>query len=388
MWVPKSALEKRLMAAVQDGLPIECHGFSEIDLLVEGDVLACSPLFGEFLQALLLQWQDLDDPAAATRSICLGLKKNPFRDTLIHAIEVLVDAELDDLAPFARALDSRASDDDSPLAIRVEAVAGLTRFALQSPRFTAYASSGVLRLLDVEDDWVKAKLCRIISILHEQLGWADAVDSLKVLARCHACSVEAHQELGFVEMAHAFRSEDLATMSTHFARSADWFDESARIGDNVPRSRMYGAVAQALARSLSSGGSEVLDIKSLNDDAQWVVHYNPSRAGATWLSAPPEAELEWIPLLTQPNSSGGMDRFALLTGAVQLFEKVRAVGVRAKGELQFRPPQGISQLTEQGRLFGTLNSWVQGNASAGLSIEGRLRLKSSLTRLGEPPGKH
>lgn len=388
MWIPKSALEKRLMAAVQDGLPIECHGFSEIDLLAEGDVLACSPLFGEFLQLLLPQWHDLDDQAAATRSVCLGLKKNPFRDAFIHAIDVLVDAELDDLAPFARALDSRTSDDDSPFAIRVEAVAGLTRFALQSPRFTAFASSGVLRLLDVEDDWVKAKLCRIVSILHEQLAWADAVDSLKVLAQSHACSVEARQELGFVEMAYAFRSEDLATMSTHFARSAAWFDESARISDNAPRSRMYGAVAQALARSLLSGGAETLDIKSLNDDAQWVVHYNSPRAGATWLSAPPEAELEWIPLLTQPSSPDGMDRFALLTGAVQLFEKVRAVGIRARGEFQYRPPQGISQLTEQGRLFGTLRSWLQGNATAGMSVEGRGRLTSSLTQLGEPPGKH
>lgn len=388
MWIPKSDLEKRLMAAIEGGRSVELQDVIEADLLAEGDALACSPLFGDFLDLLLAQWYDLDDPAEATRAVCLGLKKNAFRDALIHAIDALVDAELDELAPFAKALDSRASDEGSPLAIRIEAVAGLTRFALQSPRFTPYASSGVLRLLDVEDDWVKAKLCRIASILHNQLEWADAIDSLKVLAQCHTCSVEARQELGFVEMANAFRSEDLATMSTHFSRSAAWFNESVRVSENAPRSRMYGAVAQALAQSLLSGSTDGLDVQSLNDDAQWVVYYNPPRAGAAWLSGPPEAELEWITLLAQPGAQDGMDRLALLTGAVQLFEKVRSVGVRVKGELQYRPPQGISQLTEQGRLIATLRNWLRGNATAGLSKEGHARLESSLAQLGEPPGKH
>lgn len=388
MWIPKSALEKRLMAAVENGQPIERRDYPENDLLAEGDALACSPLFGEFLELLLPRWNDLDDPTAATRTVCFGLKKNAFRDAVIHAIDALVDAELDDLAPFSKALDTRASDDDSPLAIRMEAVAGLTRFALQSPRFTSFASSGVLRLLDVEDDWVKAKLCRLVSILHDQLAWADAVDSLKHLTQCQACSVEAHQELGFVEMANAFRSEDIATMSAHFAQSAAWFDESNRISENAPRARMYGAVAHALARSLSSQGAEGLDLQSLNDDAQWVVHYNPPRAGAQWLSAPPEAELEWLPLLVEPRAPAGMARFELLAGAVQLFEKVRSVGVRAKGVLQYRPPQGFSQLTEQGRLVGTLRQWLSGGAAEVLSADGRAQLTSNLAQLGEPPGKH
>lgn len=388
MWFPKSALEKRLMAAVETGQPIECRDFTEEDLLAEGNALVFSPLFGEYLELLLSRWHDLDDLTAATRAICLGLKKNAFRDAVIHAIDALVDAELDDLSPFATALDARACNEDTPLAIRVEAVAGLTRFALQLPKFTSFASSGVLRLLDVEDNWVKAKLCRIASILHDQLAWADAIESLKQLTQCRTCSVEARQELGFVEMANAFRSKDFVAMSAHFVQSAAWFDESARISEDAPRARMYGAIAHALARSLSSQKGESLDLESLNDDMQWVVNYNRPRAGAQWLSAPPEAELEWLPLLAQPISPDSAARFALFTGAVRLFEKVRSVRVRAKGQPQYRAPQGFSPLTEQGRLIGTLHRLLNSGTAEGLSAEGHARLGAKLAQFGAPPGKH
>lgn len=384
--MPSSVLEKRLVAALQTGVPIRRADYSEAELLSEGEALACSPLFGELVEQLLLRWQDLDDAAGAAKAICLGLKKNPSRDAVIHVIDVLVAAEIDDLGLFAKALDARAGDDDTPLAIRVEAVAGLTRFALQVPRFTPYASSGVMRLLDVEDDWVKAKLCRIVSILHDQLGWSEAMESLKQLSTCHACSVQAREELGFMEMANAFRSDDIGAMSSHFARSAAWFQESACISEDAPRARMYGTVANALARSLSSQGPIDLDLQTLNSDAQWVVHFQQPRAGAQWLSAPPEAELEWLPLLARPQ--GAQDKFALLADALQLFEKVRSVRVRGSGDEQYRPPSGFSQLTEQGRLVGSFRRWLDGNAASGLSNDGRIRLTANLEQLGEPPGKH
>jgi len=388
MWFAGTPLQKRLMAAIEADTNIEARFFPETDLMAEGEALASSPLFGEFVELLLVQWHDLDDQGAAIRAVCLGLKQNASRDAFIHAVDAIAEAGLDDLSPFAKALDARAGDDETPLSIRAEAVAGLTRFALQSPRLTPYASTGVLRLLDAEDDWVKAKLCRITSILHDHLAWNDAVDSLKTLAQCEACAVEARQELGFVEMANAFRSDDLASMSSCFARSAAWFDESAQFAEDAPRARMYGAVVSALAKSLTSETAEVRDVRSLNEDVQWVAHYSAPRAGATWLSPPPEAELEWIPLLAPLDPSTGVDPFSLLASALQLFEKVRAVGVVVNGNREFRAPQGISKLTEQGRLVGMVRTWLRGNATATMSAEGRARLESSFARFGAPPGKH
>lgn len=387
MWVAASPLQKRLVAAIEAGTIARISDFPEAELMAEGEAMVSSPLFGEFVELLFGQWSDLDDQGAAIKVVCFGLKKNCFRDALIHAIDFLAESTLDDLSSFAKALDSRAGNEEVSLHIRVEAVSGLTRFALHSPRLAPYATAGVLRLLDVEDDWVKAKLCRLTSILHDHLEWSDAVDALKTLTQCEASAVEACQELGFVEMANAFRSDDLKSMSSCFARSAAWFDESARRAEYAPRAKMYGAVASALAASLTSESTEVIDIRSLNENAQWVVRYGVPRAGAAWLSPPLEAELEWIPMLAPRDLVISLDPLSLLAGAVQLFEKVRAVKVFVKGQREYRAPQGISKLTEQGRLVGMMRTWLRGSAAAIMSSDGRARMESAIARFGAPPGK-
>lgn len=388
MWIAQSPLQERLLAVMAKGVWPSARDFPESDLMAEGEALVVSPLFGDVVELLLAQWQDLDDPVSVTRTICFGLKNNRLRDPLIHAIDAIADSALEDLGPFVRALDTRAGDDDSPLSIRIEAVAGITRFALQSPKHGPFAIAGVLRLIEVDDDWVKAKLCRLTSVLHEQLNWSDAAESLITLSKSQACAIEASQELGFVEMANAFRSEDPNAMADYLSKSASWFNESARLAEDAPRARMYGAIAGSLARSLTSDFTEVADVTSLNDDAQWVVHYNPPRAGSSWLHPPPEAELEWIPLLAPLNPRVPQAPFTLLAGAMQLFEKIRSIPVPTKGGYVYRPPQGISKMAQQGRLIGMMRTWLQGNASASMSAQGRIRLDASLGQLGASPGKH
>lgn len=381
------SVQQRMMEALRAGHDLAVYDFPEPELMREADHIVSSVLFGDFVVLLLEQWTDLDDDSAAVKAICVGLKRNINRDAFTHAVDALAEAKLDDFAPFARALDARTGDEATPLHIRVEAVAGLTRLALRSPKWTTYAGAGVLRLLGEEDDWVKAKLCRLTSILHDQLGWDQAVESLKALTSCTACAAEARQELGFVEMASAFRSDDLMSMSLHLARSANWFSQCASLAEDAPRARMYGAVADALAQSLRTESTGALDIEALADDAHWVVHYNPPRAGASWLAPPAEAELEWIPLLTPHDGAVAVDPLSLLAGAVQIFEKVRSVQVVVNGQREFRVPE-VSRLTERARDVGLGRTWLRNAAASGLSPEGRSRLESIFKPPGSPPGKH
>lgn len=380
-------LQKRMMEALEGGYDLRAHDFLESEMMAEADALVASTLFGDFVDLLLAQWGDLDDQNAAIKAICGGLKRNVNRDAFIHAVDALAEAELDDFAPFAGALDARTGDEGTPLHIRVEAVAGLTRLALRSPRWTTYAGAGVLRLVGVDDDWVKAKLCRLTSILHDQLAWDQAIESLKVLTSCIACAAEARQELGFVEMASAFRSDDITSMSLHLMQSASWFNECASLAEDAPRARMYGQVATALAQSLNTGSPGAVDVETLGDDAQWVVHYNPPRAGASWLAPPAEAELEWIPLLAPHDGSAAFDPLSLLAGAVQVFEKVRSVQVIVNGEREFRLP-ALSRLTERAREVGLGRTWLGNGAASSLSSEGRARLEAVFKPPGTSPGKH
>lgn len=382
-----SPIQQRMMKALEADSGLSASDFPESELLANADGLVGSALFGDFVELLLAQWADLDDYKAAVKAICAGLKKNGNREAFIHAVDALAEAELDDFAPFARALDARTGDECTPLHIRVEAVAGLVRFALRSSDWTTYAGAGVLRLLEEDDDWVKAKLCRLTSILYDQLAWDQAVKSLQALTGCAACATEARQELGFVEMGSAFRSDDVAAMSVHLAQAAAWFGQCAGTAEDAPRARMYGAVAGALARSLQAEAPGTLDVDSLADDAQWVVRYNPPRAGASWLAPPAEAELEWIPLLAPHDGSSVVDPLSLLAGAVQVFEKVRSVQVIIKGRREFRVPP-LSGLTERGRQIGLARSWLRSGATSSVSADGRARLDAVLNPTGEPPGKH
>ena len=382
-----STIQQRMTKALEADIGLRADDFPESELLASADGLVGSVLFGDFVELLLAQWADLDDYKTAVRAICAGLKKNVNREAFIHAVDALAESELDDFAPFARTLDARTGDENTPLHIRVEAVAGLVRFALRSSDWTTYAGAGVLRLLEEEDDWVKAKLCRLTSILHDQLAWDQAVKSLKALTGCAACATEARQELGFLEMGSAFYSDDVAAMSGHLAQAASWFGQCAETAEDAPRARMYGAVASALARSLQAESSGALDVDSLADDARWVVHYNQPRAGASWLAPPAEAELEWIPLLASHDGLSVVDPLALLAGAVQVFEKVRSVQVIIKGRREFRFPP-LSGLTHRGRQIGLARSWLRSGATSTVSADGRARLNAVLHPKGEPPGKY
>lgn len=376
-----------MIEALEVGQDLAPRDFPEIELMEESGALSLSALFGDFVELLLFQWRELDDQSAAAKAICEGLKCNPHRDAFIHAVDALAEADLDDFAPFAKALDSRAGDGCTSLHIRVEAVAGLTRLALRSSRWTTYAGAGVLRLLDEEDDWVKAKLCRLTSILHDQLAWDQAVESLKTLTGCVACAAEARQELGFVEMSAAFRSDNLLSMGAHLSQSANWFEQCASVAEDAPRARMYGVVTGALSKSLNGDLTTALDVGALVGDAQWVVHYHPPRAGASWLSPPAEAELEWIPLLAPHDGLAAVDPLSLFASAVQVFEKVRAVQVIIKGKREYRAPS-FSTLTEGARAVGLGRTWLGNGTASSLSPEGRARLEAVLRPPGASPGKH
>lgn len=385
----QTPLQERLMAAlVEDGC-LSFHKFSEAELVDAGDEWVTSPLFGDCVELLLSEWRDLDAQVAVVRIISIGFKRNQFRDALIHAINVIAESDIEDLKSYANALHALASNEDSPFYLRVEAVAGLTRFALRAPKYSSFAFSGVLLLIDAEgtNALFKAKLCRIISVLHEQLSWNEAADSLVTLSANEACAAEAKQELGFLEMLNGFRCEDIASMSACFSKSAFWFHESSQFAEDSPRARMYRLISSTLVQALTSKNEQAAEVKSLNIEAwQWAV-YNPPRAGATWLHPPPEAELEWVQLISKFQSTP--DIWSLLAGAVQLFEKVRAIRIPIKDSVEYRVPQGFSNTVQQGRLLGMLRDCLhRGISSVTLSNVGRTQLENNLAQIDLSPGKN
>ncbi|MCK2121156.1 hypothetical protein [Pseudomonas sp. PNPG3] len=387
MWIAQSELEYQLQCAVETGCEMPVNAFPEALLMAEYDQLVRTPLFGDFADLLLKQWHDLDDDEAASNALCLGIRTNTCRDAFIHAVNAIMEVEAVDPKMVAKALDARAADENSSLDIRIEAVTCLTQLALQTPSLKSFAIAGVMRLLDAQDDWVKAKLCRVTSVLYDHLGWEDAIESLQLLTQCEGCAIAAREELGFVEMANAFQASDMSEMIDCFSRSATWFRASADMSENAARARMYAAVTGELARSLHSDLCEGDLLDSLSKDVHTVVRYSAPRAGASWLSPPAEAELEWIPLMAPIQGGMSYDPLLLLTNTLTLFEKVRAVAVTFRGERTFRKPNRIGKLAEKGRLLSMVHSWLSTPASMGLTAKGRHALEQNLACRATSLGK-
>lgn len=391
MALTKSAFVLRLQEAIFDGEDVSLDLFPEAEILQHADELARSVLFGDMVELLLSGWHDLDDPTEAIAALCLGVKQNSHRDAFVHAIDAICEADFDNIRPFAMALDARGSNEDSSPLIRVEAVAGLVRLALRDSQWTTFAATGLLRLIDVEDEWVKGKLCRLAAVLSDQLAWDDAFDHLSVLANFEASAVEANQELGFLEMSAAFRSQDSAAMVSHLLQSAHRFRESERRAEDAPRPRMYARVAETLASALLGVGKPVeLDLQALKADAATVVLYQSPRPGAEWLFPPREAELEWIPLLShlsEGQQTGEFDPLVFFSDVVQLFTKVRAVQAVSNGVIEYRAPGRLSLLTSNAQTVGCLRQWLNGGNDVAIPPDSRAELRKRLGLSGSPSGK-
>lgn len=386
--MPQAPILQRLKDSISDSMEMSLSQFSEAEILSHSAELAESQVFGDLTELFLSEWHNLDEPASTMAFICLGIRRNADRDAFVHATDAVAEAGVDDLKPLVIALDRRVSDDDSSALIRVEALACLVRLSLQDPRWLTFATAGLIRLLEVDDGWVRRKLCRLAAILSDQLSWDDAVKHLSSIDVTAESAVDLNQELGFLEMTAAFRCPDSAGMGAHLLKSAERFRACERWSEDAHRPRMYATVTELLARKLLYPDKPIsLDIASLKLDATSVALYRVPRAGSEWLFPPGEAELEWIPLLAHLSAGHDeIDPIVLFSDVVKLFAKVRAVQTIADGVKEYRGPGRLSSATEHGLLMGNLRQFLR-SSDCGVSPEGRTQVESNLDAFGKPPGK-
>jgi hypothetical protein len=384
-------LQSRLQRAIELGQPISISEFSESELLADAKSLALSRLFGDATEAFVDSWSDLDSPEQVVAMVCTGLCENADRDSLIHAIDSIATGALPELRPFVMALDQRVRDTSSPPLHRVEAATGLVRIALQESRWASFASTAIVVLEVLNDPWAEARLCRLASILSDHLGIGDATATLRSLATRPGSSSEAAMELGFLEMTSAFRCENYPAMAVCMASSAEWFRTSEQAAEEDTRSRLYAMVASLLASALVQQSAKInFDEEALKQSVLSSSLLRRPRAGAEWLFPPVEAELEWLPLvsnLVAAKNSGTFDLTVAISDALHLFCKVRAVQVISNGTTSYVPPRDLSWFALENQTVGSVRHWLRSPDNTGLTPQGIAALSGSLKVSGDPPGK-
>lgn len=379
-----STVETMIRQRVEEGTSIHLADIGESAILAEAETLAMSRVFGDVVEALLADWSDLDDPEAITKFIVAGLRTNSDRHVLVHALDVLLVSPPPNLRPIISALHLRALDDAGDPLSRIEASAGLTRFALADHSLERFASGAILMQEDVESWYPASMLCRLAALMFEQFGDADALGLLERLAKRDEIAAEATFQRGMSELVLSLTSGSVEALLGSLRAASNWLRQAENADAERRDTRVYRLLAETLLLVVEATAPSSETVEELREAVIVRQLWDRPRPGAEWLIPAPEAELEWIPLvegmgqIVQQGISIA-DAGTVLADAARVLKAVRSVRVCKGGREQIVPPTiGSHFLTERGRL-GYLNRWVKQSPEP-ISQQGIEAIQTSITR--------
>ncbi|ALG75318.1 hypothetical protein VY88_24920 [Azospirillum thiophilum] len=387
-----SPVEQEIRRRVIADEPIRLKDLGEHAVLAQAEALVHSRMFGDVVAALAADWADLDDPDGASALIADGLKGNPDRLVLAHAIGALAENPPPDLRRFVQALEVRSRDTSSDPLARIEAVAGLMRLALLDSRWARFALASVVMLEDVEGPWANAMLCRLAALAYEQFHDSEAVQLLEKLASGEGVSEAAFQR-GMVSFGQALEGATFNAVADGLHEAARWFQTSEEAAEDRRDARLYRLLTDALSSLARHGEPPTAAVmEELRTTAVVRALWDRPRPGAKWLQPPPEAELDWILLIenmtsavSRGRSCTGTDAAVVLADAVRLYRSIRGV---MRGASSAAKPSVQAGLVLVHGMLGAVERWASGG---GLPTDAAAMLQTNITTiassLGAPPGK-
>jgi len=378
-------------AAVAAGEPIALrHLGGEEAVYADASVLATSVVFGDMTEILAREWSELRHPDEAERFIATGLRQNADRLVLGHAVEALAQTPLPELRAVVMALDRHARDTGATEFVRLEAAAGLVRFALYEPRWRSTASATLLTLEDVHDDAALDQLARLAAV-----GWEHFRDEeMLALLERHAENAQAAYERGVIGLARALEGESLEAIASGIQDAARWLQLSVVRDDERRDVRVYLLLARALECISLVRPAPRQIAEELRNEAAARYRWDEPRPGAEWLLPPREAELEWIPLVDQLVrvserlvEPSWLDAAAVLGEVVKTYVAVRAIRPGLAGvERVMRPAIEAAFVRERG-LLAHLHQWLERGGGEDLDPQDLRRLQENIERRRAAEGK-
>ena len=386
-------VEQFIRSRIEAGEPFKLADIGESALLTCAHELATSKVFGDAIEALAADWLDLDDLVGVLQFVVDGLRRNPDWHTLAHAIEALAMAPPPNLRPIVLALDQRSRDGASAVVARVEAAAGIMRFALLDSQWAHLGSAALATLEDVEDQWAGPMLCRLASLAYEQFGHDSSVFLLERLAARERTAAEAAYERGVLHISFALARDSLIEVAADLRIAGDWLRRAEAAEEDRRDARVYRLLVDALIPLTAAGEAPSTELaEALREVALTRAMWDTPRAGGTWLLPPPEADLEWVPLVDDlvrvaaaSCRPGALDTGAVLADVIRVYKKTRSVRTRLGGVERVIAPEIGGAFVHQQATLGEVGRWAAAEPF-GLSQEGRCRLlDAAVTRAGAPP---
>ena len=358
--------------------------------------IAETGFFGDVAGALISDWGSLSDQRGAETFISAGLKSNRDRVALAQTVAVLTDSAVD-LRPFVFALEARARDFQTHPILRIEAAAGLMRFALRARRWKSSAIAALVAIEPGDDISAGEMLCRLAAVAFEQFSDDDALDLLSEYAAREPSSSQAAYELGLVHIGRALTYRSLAEIAKGFDDARVWLAKSLDANEARRDSKMYLLLVDILiplARDQKAPSSELAN--ELREIAVVRQMWDAPAAGQEWLMPPPEAELEWLPVvdeilriapdLSQPS---WLDTSRVLDSVLRLYVSDRSVRAGSGAVSNFVRPWIEASFVRERGLLAHLDQWLDYAGAQQLDLSAAQTLRTSIRQMAEagPPGK-
>ncbi|MDP9024808.1 MAG: hypothetical protein M3N13_05515, partial [Candidatus Eremiobacteraeota bacterium] len=253
------------------------------------------------------------------------------------------------------------------------------------PRWQSFATASLQVLEDVEDPFAAPMVCRLAAV-----GWEHFHDDelLALLERKSAqpdAAGQATYERGVLGISLALGRSEMADIARGLGDASQWLRRACEADEDPRDARVYLLLTEALLSILSAEPARSGIADELRAQATMRYLWANERQNSDWLLPPPEAELEWVPLvdriarvsaeITRPS---WLDASAVLLDVVKLYSAERSVRPGLPGiEHAVRPAIEAGFVRERG-LVAHLNDWLGGPGSETLNAGDARTLRDNI----------
>jgi hypothetical protein len=376
----------RKVSERDESLRLEVIGGIEA-VAADADSLTISPWFGDVVGAVSYAWAGLRETTTAYDFICEGLRRNPHRNALIQALDVLAAFPPPELRPVILALDDRIRDTASPPLLRAEAATGVMRFAILEDRWRSFATASVQVLEDVVDPFAAPMICRLAAVGWEHFHDAELLALLERKSDQPGSTGQATYERGVLGISIALGREGMANIARGLGDASQWLRRACEADEDPRDARVYLLLTEALLSIVNAEPIREGIADELRAQATMRYLWANERRNSDWLIAAPEAELEWVPLVeriahvsAELGRPSWLDASAVLLDVFKLYSSERSVRPGLHGiESAIRPAIEASFVRERG-LVAHLDNWLDGPGRGSLSAGDACTLRENIDK--------
>ncbi len=355
-------------------------------VMADSGTLVVSRWFGDVVGAVTAVWSGTDASIKdAYWFIGEGLRKNSHIDAMVHALDVLAAVPPPDLRHVVLALDQRVHDSASHPLLRVEAAAGMMRFAIADGRWRSLATASLQVLEELDHPFAAPRLCRLAAVGWEHFRDDDLLGMLERKASLPDSAVQARYERGMLGISIALERNGLPEIAAGLGEAHRWLRQACEADEDADRGQVYLLLIEALLSILNAEPTRAGLAEELRSEARTRYLYGIPRHGAEWLTPPRGAELEWVPLVdriarvsAKLGRASWLDAAAVLTDVLRLYSAERAIQPGLPGvEKAIRPAIEAAFVRERG-LVAHLDEWLEGPGREALGIDDARRLRENI----------